>query len=208
MTVCSSPRKLQWALLAETRHHQATNASERLGWSSAASSTTNYRSLSFTKAGLAITYFDPKTARGSVDCGRCPRVWFRYMGEVCTLVLFILEAKGTGRYTVHACAEIIASCVRSLASHTPCRAEGRGVCTEPRSGQCTKHLSYTGVMVLLLCLLCSCRMILGVRNRMLPRAEKGISMRCFWQLLQCSVTSIKAQYSRRFTLCQPPTDPA
>ena len=37
----------------------------------------------------AITYFDPKTARGSVDCGKCLRVRFRYMGEVCTLVLFI-----------------------------------------------------------------------------------------------------------------------
>ena len=59
------------------------------GGSSAASSTTNYRSLSFTSwrvvwltstllrfsrgcwltklAGVAITYFDPKTARGSVD---------------------------------------------------------------------------------------------------------------------------------------------
>ena len=34
-------------------------------------------------------HFDPKTARGSVDCGRCLRARFRYMGEVCTLVLFI-----------------------------------------------------------------------------------------------------------------------
>ena len=34
-------------------------------------------------------HFDPKTARGSVDCGRCLRARFRDMGEVCTLVLFI-----------------------------------------------------------------------------------------------------------------------
>ena len=40
-------------------------------------------------------YFDPETARGSVDCGRCSRVWFRYcMGEVCTSVLFICKVKG------------------------------------------------------------------------------------------------------------------
>ena len=79
MTVCSSPRKLQWVLLAETRHHQATNA---FGGSSAASSTTNYRLLSFTNlAGLAITYFDPKTARGSVVGGVLGRgfdIWARF----------------------------------------------------------------------------------------------------------------------------------
>ena len=34
-------------------------------------------------------HFDPKTARGCVDCGRCLRARFRDMGEVCTLVLFI-----------------------------------------------------------------------------------------------------------------------
>ena len=38
---------------------------------------------------MAIAYFDPKTARGSVDCGRCLRVQFRDMGEVRTSVLFI-----------------------------------------------------------------------------------------------------------------------
>ena len=40
-------------------------------------------------AGVAIMHFDPKTARGSVDSGRCLRAQFRDMGEVCTLVLFI-----------------------------------------------------------------------------------------------------------------------
>ena len=44
---------------------------------------------------MAITYFDPKTARGSVDCGKCLRARFRYMGEVCTLVLFIFLAHTT-----------------------------------------------------------------------------------------------------------------
>ena len=39
---------------------------------------------------MAITYFDPKTARGPVGCGRCLRLRFRVMGEVCTLVLFII----------------------------------------------------------------------------------------------------------------------
>ena len=34
-------------------------------------------------------HFDPKTARVSVDCGRCLRARYRDMGEVCTLVLFI-----------------------------------------------------------------------------------------------------------------------
>ena len=31
---------------------------------------------------MAIMHFDPKTARGSVDCGRCLRARFRDMGEV------------------------------------------------------------------------------------------------------------------------------
>ena len=35
---------------------------------------------------MTITYFDPKTARGSVDCEKCLRARFRYMGEVCTLI--------------------------------------------------------------------------------------------------------------------------
>ena len=37
---------------------------------------------------MVIAYFDPKVARGS-DRGRCLRARFGYMGEVCTLVLFI-----------------------------------------------------------------------------------------------------------------------
>ena len=44
---------------------------------------------------MAITYFDPKTARGSVDSGRCLRARFRNMGEVCTLVLFIGFSEAT-----------------------------------------------------------------------------------------------------------------
>ena len=36
---------------------------------------------------MAIAYFDPKTARASVDCGKCFRARFRDMGEVCTSVL-------------------------------------------------------------------------------------------------------------------------
>ena len=52
--------------------------SKTFGWPSAASSTTNYRSLSFiNSAGVAIAYFDLKTARGSVDCGMCLRAWLR-----------------------------------------------------------------------------------------------------------------------------------
>ena len=39
---------------------------------------------------MAIMHFDPKTAHGSVDCRRCLRAWFRDMGEVCTLVVFII----------------------------------------------------------------------------------------------------------------------
>ena len=37
---------------------------------------------------MAIAYFDPKIARGS-DCGSYMGARFRYMGEVCTSVLFI-----------------------------------------------------------------------------------------------------------------------
>ena len=44
---------------------------------------------------MAIAYFDPKTSRGYVDCGRCLRARFRYMGEVCTLVLFIQNSNVT-----------------------------------------------------------------------------------------------------------------
>ena len=40
-------------------------------------------------------HFDPKTARGSVDRGRCLRARFRDMGEVCTLVLFIVLVLGS-----------------------------------------------------------------------------------------------------------------
>ena len=38
---------------------------------------------------MAIVYFDPNIARGSDKCGRCLWGRFRYMDEVCTLVLFI-----------------------------------------------------------------------------------------------------------------------
>ena len=39
---------------------------------------------------MAIMHFDTKTARVSVASGRCLRVRFRDMSEVCTLVLFII----------------------------------------------------------------------------------------------------------------------
>ena len=44
---------------------------------------------------MAIMHFDPKTARGSVDCVRCLRARFRDMGEVCTLVLFIVSVEAS-----------------------------------------------------------------------------------------------------------------
>ena len=40
---------------------------------------------------MAIVHFDPKTARGSVSCGRSLRARFRDMGEVCTLLIFVLQ---------------------------------------------------------------------------------------------------------------------
>ena len=43
--------------------------SKTVGGSSAASSTTNYRQLSGKLS--SVVYFDPETARDSVDCGRC-----------------------------------------------------------------------------------------------------------------------------------------
>ena len=49
---------------------------------------------------MAIAYFDPKTARGSVDCGKCLRARFRDMGEVCTLVLFIVLVEQCSMFRV------------------------------------------------------------------------------------------------------------
>ena len=70
MTVCS--RRL-WVKGVTSR--PCTNASERLLVDQAlllALVTLNCRSLSFTNVGLAITYFDPKTARGlSIVGGAC-----------------------------------------------------------------------------------------------------------------------------------------
>ena len=45
---------------------------------------------------MAIAYFDPKIARGS-DCGSYMGAQFRYIGEVCTSVLFINLARAGAR---------------------------------------------------------------------------------------------------------------
>ena len=50
---------------------------------------------------MAIMHFEPKTARGSVDCGMCLRARFRDMGEVCTLVLLIVIVRRFDQISFH-----------------------------------------------------------------------------------------------------------